>query len=124
MTLSYRTLYILVEGSDDEIFFASVISPILANSYDSVQFWQYSQKTKSRVNKFIEGIKAMQAAGIADLIIVSDLDESPCVTDKKERILSRFRSLSADAGGPPGTRIGTKIQIVCKEIEGWYLAGV
>ena len=66
----------------------------------------------------------MQAAGIADLIIVADLDESPCVTDRKEHILSRFRSLSAGAGGPPGNRPTTQIQIVCKEIEGWYLAGL
>lgn len=108
-----------MEGSDDVRFFESVVRPICENNYDFVQCWQYSQKTKARVNSYLNSIRAMQDAGAADLIVVADLDESPCVTDRKERLLSSFRSLSARADGS-----STRILVVCREIESWYLAGL
>ena len=74
-----------------------------------VQFWKYSQKTKQEVNNFLRSINAMRA----EYLFVSDLNESPCVTAKKERIASEFEKLSED-----------RILIVCKEIESWYLAGL
>ena len=66
----------------------------------------------------------MQASGEVDLVIVADMDESPCVTDKKERILSSFRSLSAGTGRSTELSSSTRILIVCREIESWYLAGL
>ena len=126
MTLAYRTLYILVEGGDDARFFERVVRPMFENEFGHVQLWQYSQQEKEKVNTFLDSIRAMQAAGIADLIIVADLDESPCVTDRKERILSSFRSLSAgqSPGQPSGPYSSTRILIVCREIDSWYLAGL
>ena len=124
--MTYRTLYILVEGGDDARFFERVVRPMFENEFGHVQLWQYSQQEKEKVNTFLDSIRAMQAAGIADLIIVADLDESPCVTDRKERILSGFRSLSAgqSPGQPSGPYASTRILIVCREIDSWYLAGL
>jgi hypothetical protein len=124
--LTYRTLYILVEGGDDARFFERVVRPMFEDEFGHVQLWQYSQQEKEKVNKFLDSIRAMQGGGIADLIIVADLDESPCVTDRKERIPSGFRSLSAgqSPGQPTGPFSSTRILIVCREIESWYLAGL
>ena len=122
--MTYRTLYILVEGGDDARFFERVVRPMFEDEFGHVQLWQYSQQEKEKVNKFLDSIRAMQGGGIADLIIVADLDESPCVTDRKERIPSGFRSLSAgqSPGQPTGPFSSTRILIVCREIESWYLA--
>ena len=124
--MTYRTLYILVEGGDDARFFERVVRPLFEDEFGHVQLWQYSQQEKEKVNTFLDSIRVMQAAGIADLIIVADLDESPCVTDRKERILSGFRSLSAgqSPGQPSGPYSSTRILIVCMEIDSWYLAGL
>ena len=122
--MSYRTLFILVEGRDDARFFERVVRPICEEDYNHVQFWQYSQQEKGKVNRYLYSIKAMQTAGAADLIIVADLDESPCVTDRKMRILSNFRSLSMENDRLSKTRRSPRVLIVCKEIESWYLAGL
>ena len=124
--MTYRTLYILVEGGDDARFFERVVRPMFEDEFGHVQLWQCSQQEKEKVNKFLDSIRAMQGGGIADLIIVADLDESPCVTDRKERIPSGFRSLSAgqSPGQPTGPFSSTRILIVCREIESWYLAGL
>lgn len=117
-------LYVLVEGDDDARFFERIVRPICEKDYDYVLFWQYSQQRKEKVNSFLGSIRTMQATGVADLIIVADLDESPCVTDRKERVLSGFRNLISDAGGFSGPISFPEILIVCREIEGWYLAGL
>ena len=122
--MNYRRLYIFVEGGDDERFFESVIKPICEKEFNIVQCWQYSQKKKEKINSYLNSIRSMQDAGLADIIIVADLDESPCVTDRKERVLSSFRTLSADASKPIEPRSSTRILIVCREIESWYLAGL
>lgn len=107
--MAYRRLFILVEGDDDERFFDRVIIPLYEQIYDYVQPWKYSQQKSKKVNGFLNSIHAMQA----DYIFVADMDESPCVTDRKERITSQFEKLSED-----------RILIVCREIESWYLAGL
>lgn len=124
MTLNDRKLFVLVEGGDDERFFESVARPMFESAYDFIQFWQYSQKKKAKVNNFLNSIKAMQVDGAVDLVIVADLDESPCITDRKERLQNSFRSLSAGIGDSSQFRSSTRILIVCSEIESWYLAGL
>ena len=109
--MAYRRLFIFLEGDDDERFFDRVIKPMIVceQIYDHVQLWKYAQATKQKVNGFLLSINAMRA----EYLFVSDLDESPCVTDKKARIASKFEKLSED-----------RILIVCREIESWYLAGL
>jgi hypothetical protein len=46
-------------------------------------------------------------------IYVADIDESPCVTDKKQRI----------SGQLDGNILDENVAVVIKEIEAWYLAG-
>ena len=102
-------LFIFLEGDDDERFFDRVIKPMYEQIYDHVYLWKYAQAKKQKVNDFLQSINAMQA----EYLFVSDMDESPCVTDKKERCASKFKKLSEE-----------HILIVCREIESWYLAGL
>ena len=122
--MTYRTLYILVEGGDDARFFERVVRPLFEDEFGHVQLWKYSQKKKELVNQFLNSVKAMQAAGMVDTLLVADLDDSPCVTDRKERVLSRFRALEGKLESETGPSFPTRVLIVCKEIEGWYLAGL
>lgn len=107
--MAYQRLVIFVEGNDDERFFSRVLTPMYEQNYDYVQCWEYSQKTKNKVESFLESIKEMNA----DYIFVADMDESPCVTARKAQITSMYKNLTAD-----------RILIVCREIESWYLAGL
>ena len=111
--MAYRILFIFLEGDDDERFFDRVIKPMYEQIYDHVQLWKYAQETKQRVNDFLQRINNMKKDMQAEYLFVSDMDESPCVTDKKERRASEFEKLSED-----------RILIVCREIESWYLAGL
>ena len=108
--MAYRKLFIFLEGDDDERFFNRVIKPMYKRIYNCVELVKYSQMKKQKVNGFLRSITRIPAA---EYLFVSDLDESPCVTAKKERIASKFAKLSKD-----------RILIVCKEIESWYLAGL
>ena len=107
--MAYRRLFIFVEGDDDERFFDRLIRPIYEHIYDYVQHWKYSQQKLKKINGFLNSIDAMQA----DYIFVADMDDSPCVTDRKEQIKSQFKKLSEN-----------RILVVCREIESWYLAGL
>ena len=124
--MAFRMILILVEGADDERFFNYVVKPKLAQTYDYIQIEQYSEATKGDVNSILYDYFAMNATVEvqADAILVADLNASPCVTDRKERIRRRYRSLSGDTGTPLGPHLSTRILIVCKEIESWYLAGL
>ena len=106
----YQRLFILVEGDDDERFFDHLIRPMYEQICDHIHLWKYSQQKLKRINGFLNSINSMPHA---DYIFVADLDASPCVTDRKERITSQFEKLSED-----------RILVVCREIESWYLAGL
>ena len=99
-----------MEGPDDERFFDRLIRPIYEHIYDYVQHWEYSQQKLEKVNGFLNSINPIPHA---DYIFVADMDDSPCITAKKERITSQFKKLSED-----------RILVVCREIESWYLAGL
>ncbi len=119
-------ILILVEGTDDEMFFNYVVRPKLAQTYDYIQIERYSEATKGEVNSILYDYFAMNTTVEvqADAILVADLNASPCVTDRKERIRRGYRSLSGDTGIALGPHLSTRIFIVCREIESWYLAGL
>lgn len=106
--MSYRLLYVLVEGRDDERFFQRLIEPRLAEKYDRVQLWKYAQQKRERVTGFIKSIGSMD---YAEYLYVSDLDQAPCVTMRKQHILGALTALDQ-----------TRVIVVRREIEGWYLA--
>ncbi len=101
-------LFIFVEGTEDELFFESIIKPLFTERYSDVRIWEYSQENLKRRRNFIRSIQAMQA----DYLYVTDINNAVCVTAKKESIVEGI--------GPEKDRI----IVVVREIEGWYLAGI
>ncbi|MDI3473509.1 MAG: hypothetical protein PWQ48_1790 [Thermotogaceae bacterium] len=108
--MSYRGLYVFVEGNDDERFFQCVLLPELKKSYDYIGIMKYAEEEKEKIESFLDSIKAM--IGV-DYIFVHDIDNSPCVTTKKEKLYNWLKNLDKE-----------KIVVVIKEIESWYLAGL
>lgn len=106
-----NVLYIFVEGNDDERFFEEVLVPILRRKYMDIKIIKYAQKPNKfeYVRRYIESIQSMGK----DYIYVTDVNSSPCVTAKKEEIRGSLESID-----------DSKILVVVKEIESWYLAGV
>jgi len=107
--LSYRRLFIWVEGIDDKRFFQSILEPKLKKRYDFVEIKCYANLKKEKVDNFIKSIKAMDA----DYIYVTDINNSPCITIKKNEIQNNLKNIDAD-----------RIIVIIKEIESWYLAGM
>jgi len=106
---SYSRLFVWVEGEDDGKFFENVLQPKLQEKYDSVKIVKYATLKKEKIDNYIKSIKSMGA----NYIYVTDINDSPCVTAKKERIQAKFKNIDGD-----------KIIVVIKEIESWYLARI
>lgn len=102
-------IYILVEGPDDVRFFEGVVKPRLDDAVGAglSQVVSYSGWTKEKLEHFIRG-----AIRIGGYLLVRDQDQHACVTAAKGAITRRVEGLDP-----------TKIQIVTREIEGWYIAG-
>jgi len=111
--MSYRRLFIFVEGPDDRRFFESVVNSMFEDVYDSiniVEYKSYKNRNKVKVTNFIRSIKSMSA----QLLFVTDINDSPCITKKKNEQYDIYGNiLDADS-----------IVVVIKEIEGWYYAGL
>lgn len=78
--MSYRGLYILVEGVDDERFFQSILKPELQEEYNFVKIITYANQNKKMVHNYLKSFKGEEA----DYIYVTDIDNSPCIADKKK----------------------------------------
>jgi hypothetical protein len=107
----YKQLWLMVEGVDDERFCEKIVAPLLKKQYDIIKCWRYAEKTDKNIKSFLQTINSMQTW---DYIFLGDINHSPCVTDKKAKLLKSFN---------PHLSQG-KIRIVIKEIESWYLAGL
>ena len=107
--MSYRQLFLFVEGADDERFFLSIVVPLLRGAYDHIQSVKLRPLKKEKVRGFLRSIAAMKA----DYILVHDLDQLPCASAAKDRILKTYPQADPD-----------RIQIVKAEIESWYCAGI
>jgi len=107
--MSYKELYIFVEGDDDERFFEKVVMPMLEDKYDSVALLKYAQRKNQRVTAFLNSIDRMDMK----YLFVSDINHRPCVTAKKQEVQGKFKNIDKD-----------RIIVVIKEIESWYLAGL
>lgn len=105
----FKRLFILVEGLNDKRFFDKKIKPILEKKYDLVEVREYADRKREKLKKFLKSIEDMKA----DYLYVGDINSTPCVTKKKQKIQGKFRNI--DKG---------KIIVVIKEIESWYLAGL
>ncbi len=69
---SATSLYLFVEGEDDERFFKSIIIPKLQRTYYAIIPIPYAQDKKEKTDHFIKSIKSMKA----DYIYVTDIDKA------------------------------------------------
>ena len=106
----YRLLVLLVEGGDDTRFAESVLIPLLEPRFDHVQIYEYAEKQPAEARDFINNIKNTPDWSY---IFIADFDQGPCVTRRKDRLVSRYGNLDIE-----------RILIVRREIESWYLAGL
>ena len=107
--MPYKLLFIWVEGDDDKRFFDKILLLKFQEKYDTVKVIKYAEMKRGKVDNFIKSIKAMGA----DYIYLTDINNSPCVTAKKEETHSKYKNIDND-----------KMIVVIKEIESWYLAGL
>ena len=106
----YRKLVLFVEGSDDQLFAESILRPLVQPLFDYVQIYPYAKEKPTKVRGYVNQIRY-----VADwsYIFIADFDQGPCVTRRKDQLMSRYGNLDAD-----------RILIVKSEIESWYLAGL
>lgn len=107
--MSYKQLYILVEGDDDLRLFNNIIKPKFQNKYDWVYVRPHSYMKKKFLRRLLRSIKQMNA----DYIYTEDLNNANCVTQRKYKIKKRIKDIDEN-----------NIVVVVKQIEGWYLAGL
>ena len=107
--MSYRRLFIWVEGPDDVRFFNEIIKPIFDKKYDWVEVRVYAKERSDYVIKFLKSIEAIKA----DYIFVTDINSAPCISERKQKLHKFFKHIDKD-----------RILVIVQEIESWYLAGL
>jgi hypothetical protein len=85
--MPYRRLFIWVEGPDDTRFFDRVIKPLFSTSHDWVEVREHSGLPRKKLRDFLRGIRAMRA----DCLFVVDLNQSPCISERKRRLRKTLR---------------------------------
>lgn len=100
----------MIEGDDDERFVDRIVSPILEGNYDYIGFYQYAQRAKKDIERFIRSLLSKQA----DFLCLADINALPCVTAKKQQIKEHKIGAVDD----------DRIVVIKMEIESWYLAGL
>ena len=108
--MSYKRLFILVEGLDDERFFEYALKLHFVKKYDHVQITRYAHMKNEKIRNLLTSIKAMRS----DYLFFSDINNASCLTLKKEEIKTKLRNI---------VHLDKTI-VVIKEIESWYLAGI
>jgi len=104
-----KLLYIWVEGNDDERFINNIILPLLEDKYGYIVVQQYANRNSARVCKFINSINSQGHK----YYFLADYNESKCISQKKRKILRKYKCLD-----------DKYIIIVKTEIESWYCAGL
>jgi len=107
--MSYKPLFILIEGADDERFFERIVKPKFEETYSWVKLWKYAKEKPQKRYNFLTSIEAMNG----DYLYVADINDAPCVTSKKEAIQNKIKNCKIE-----------RMLIVKREIESWYLAGL
>jgi len=106
-------LFIWVEGVSDQLFIERIVEPILSDGYTSIRKITYAQQPNEDTDKKIREVA--RSREVLDHLWLADLDPEkfPCVTAKKNAVMSQHVHLRPD-----------RISIVVPEIEAWYLAGL
>ncbi len=106
--MASRTLYVLLEGNDDERFFRILLKPKLEQRYRRVKFWKYAREKRKHTLNFVRSLLRMDA----DFIFVRDIDSAASVRAKKQEISTFYEGAIPDHA----------LVIVVMEIESWYMA--
>jgi hypothetical protein len=108
------TVFIFVEGNDDERFFKHIF---LSKFKKRVKFIKYAQLKKKVVINYLRTIQNSND----DYIFVADIDEMPSVTAKVKWVRAKFEQIRDQKV----INLPKKnISIVIIEIESWYIAGM
>jgi hypothetical protein len=105
-------LTIFLEGERDCDLFHHRIKHNLEEHDFKIETFRYRKQDKHEVNSYIDTIKKSKFSGKKDYIFLADLDNST-IDNKKNQLIQIYKKIDRD-----------NIIIVCKEIEGWYLAGL
>lgn len=107
-------IYFLVEGITDERFIEKIIIPLISDFYHDIKIWKYAKIKKAKTNNLIKSLKSMNTCKLrVDYIMLIDIDNTRCIRDRIDEICLSMPEIEKN-----------KIQVVVKEIESWYLAGV
>lgn len=103
-----KTLYVFVEGENDEIFVKFFFEKVF-ESYDRVKFWKYAQKKKYDNINLLSAINQIEKW---DYILFTDFDSRNSIGERKREVQKKFNNeLDLE-----------KIFIVVEEIESWFTA--
>ena len=91
--MAYKRLFILVEGLDDERFFEYALKQHFDKKYDHVQITRYAHMKNEKIRNLLKSIKAMHS----DYLFVADINNSPCITIKKDELKSVYQERLADS---------------------------
>jgi hypothetical protein len=103
-------LYLFVEGDNDKDFFRNIFAHCLIQKFIGLTFWSYAQETNEKINAFINSINSIDHY---DYLFIADKDNFPCITSCIDSKLNKIKSLNQ-----------SKVFIVEREIESWYLSGL
>jgi len=104
-----KMLIFFLEGSDDKRFFETIISPLIINDFDCIQCYEYASKSKKVVKNFLSAIIRLNYK----YLFVKDFDRATCFSQIKDKVVEKFSNCDKN-----------NIQIVQREIESWYAAGI
>ncbi len=109
-----KCLYVFVEGNNDELFFDTVVRPLIRSRFDYIYpVIPYRQRTAGDIDSFLRSIQSMRNTLDADYLFLCDINDAPCVTAKKKQVTQTYKMLESE-----------KIIVVIHEVESWYLAGL
>lgn len=110
--MSYKLLTIWVEGIDDQRLVEKImrLKPPSKFHHVSIQPYACHREKKDYFSKYLRTINKVKGY---DYLFISDIDESPCVTQRKQKVIRLYSCLD------PG-----RMAIVIREIESWYYAGL
>ena len=112
--MTYKQLYIFVEGEDDKRFINSVVKPLFLQYYAAVIPILYAGQKQQNIVKFIQTFNNQLNT---DYIFFCDLDSRGnvlCVTKRKEIEQNKYSNCFENE----------RMIVVKEEIESWYLAGI
>jgi hypothetical protein len=108
------TVFIFVEGNDDERFFKHIIEPRFDQK---VKYIKYAQLKKKVIINYLRSIQNSKD----DYIFTADIDEMPSVSAKVKWVRSKFEYLRDQKVIDIPKK---NLAIVIIEIESWYVAGM